>query len=352
MRERTPFPLLAGVRALLERRRRTGGVDADGSGAALSTTETPCDPLDQEEQLILSELGKGARLGSYVIERLIARGGMAWVFQARRLADDAPVALKVLRPRLAARSEFLDIFQREADGLAELDHPNVVSVFGRGVAQELHFMVMEYIDGASLEHLLLAGVELDVRQRLHLLREVCAGVAYLHSHGIVHGDLKPANVLVGHDGAVKLTDFGLARWLWESAQNNGFSAARCCTPAYAAPEILRGGEPTPASDIFALGVTFYKLFTGSFPWRPELLEMGYCHPPVQGEAESCGEGEPMAAADPASHNGNGRHAGSQAAGDWQALQAVLERALAPEPADRYPTVGHLWAAVEFALNPS
>lgn len=286
-----------------------------------ATPETPTTPLDAEEARILSELVPGERLGSYLIEELLARGGMAWVFRGRRLADDAPVALKVLRPKLAAQSEFLDIFLREAETLAELDHPNVVKVWGRGMAKALHFLVMECVPGASLGHLLNEDVALSLAHYRHLVREICAGVSYLHGHGVVHGDLKPANVLVGSEGVVKLTDFGLAQWLWESGRQSE-TVVRYCTPMYAAPELLSGkGSPSVASDIFALGVTFYRLFAGTFPPRPDF----------DGAKADTGQQEPSLNELPAE------------------IQRILERAMAPDPADRYPTVGHLRAELEFAL---
>lgn len=322
----SPFPLLMGILS-----RRAAG-DASPASTATSTTEqkdstTPSSPLDEDERQVLEALGEGERIGSYVVESLLARGGTAWVFRGRRLADDAPVALKILRPKLAARSEFLDVFQREAEALFELDHPNIVTVFGRGVARELHFLVMEYVDGSSLEHLLLAGVDLTKTQQLHLVREICAGVSYLHANGVVHGDLKPANVLVGSDGSVKLTDFALARWIWHSRPALQDVVLRCCTPAYAAPELLREcAEPSPSTDIYALGVTFYKLFTGQFPQRGETngaTTTGMPHDPAPATQNTLPLAEP--------------------------LNSILERAMAPDPADRYPTVGHLRAALEFAL---
>lgn len=276
---------------------------------------TPALALDAEELARLRQLEPGTRVGSYIIDRRLACGGTAWVFRATRLADDAPVALKALRPKLADRSEFLEIFRREADGLAELDHPNIVQVYGHYVASGLHLLVMEYLEGASLEHILRCGAPLDLRQRHYLIQEICAGVAYLHSHGIVHGDLKPANILVGATGQVKLTDFGLARWVWHAGPHPQ-PVVRCCTPAYAAPELLRDETPpSPATDIYALGVTFRKLLRA-------------------GEATT---------QDPSSSTSQP----SQPLPD--ALEHVLQRATANDPAQRYPTVGHLRAELEAAL---
>ncbi|MCX7625919.1 MAG: serine/threonine protein kinase [Candidatus Sumerlaeaceae bacterium] len=329
MGDRSPFPGWGGLlgRVGLRVRQQRATVAELGDPAA---PETPTTPLDAEEASIFSELGPGERLGSYIIEDLLARGGMAWVFRGRRLADDAPVALKVLRPKLAAQSEFLDIFLREAETLAELDHPNIVKVWGRGMARALHFLVMEYVAGASLGHIISDEVALSLAHYKHLVREICAGVSYLHGHGVVHGDLKPANVLVGSEGSVKLTDFGLAQWLWESGRQSEV-AVRYCTPMYAAPELLSGeGSPSVASDIFALGVTFLRLFGGTLPPRAPL-------DPASASVETF----------PIQQDTQGRHAPS---GLPPELERILDRAMAPDPADRYPTVGHLRAELEYALS--
>jgi serine/threonine protein kinase len=362
--------LLTGVLALLDPRKRNGGASNGSTNGSTAGCQTPTAPLDDEEKQILRQLGAGMRLGSYAIDERLACGGMAWVFRARRLADDAPVAIKILRPSLAARSEFLDIFLREAEALTQLDHPNVVTVYGRGVASGLHFLVMECVEGASLEHLLRAGVALDTRQRLHVVREVCSGVSYLHSSGVVHGDLKPANILVGADGAVKLTDFGLARWLWRSGPETS-KFVRCFTPAYAAPELLAGtAEPSPGTDIFALGVTFYKLLTGQFPERPELEELAAAAIATGDPASDSGSSY---AAHDSREGGNGstteppsdelqmpaqsvEDPATPAVGKRgelpEHLRRVFARALASNPEDRYPTVGHLRAELELAIEAS
>jgi serine/threonine protein kinase len=233
---------------------------AEGKECTGDANATPSAPLDSYEQQVLARLGKGERVGSYVIEKLIASGGMAWVFLASRLADDEHVALKILRPQLAEKREFLELFLQEANTLTEFDHPNIVTVYGHGVARELYFLVMEYIPGASLEHI-VRELSLSRTQLLHIVRHLCSAVSYLHKNGVIHGDIKPCNVLVSADGTVKLTDFGLAHWIWRSGLGKS-PALRCCTPAYTAPELLSGeASPSPATDIYSLGVTFYKLFT-------------------------------------------------------------------------------------------
>ncbi len=378
MGDRSPFPLLMGVLARLGSRKEDNGKGDSPSRQAVAGPETPTAPLDDDETRLLGDLRPGIRVGSYVLERRLACGGTAWVFRAHRLADDKSVALKILRPKLAQRSEFLDIFLREAEALAELNHPNVVSVYGRGVANELHFLVMEYVDGASLEHLLLDEVELNKTQQMHLVREICLGVGYLHANGVVHGDLKPANVLVGIEGSVKLTDFGLARWIWR-AGHDVEQVVRCCTPAYAAPELLAGtAMPSPATDIYALGVTFYKVLTGQLPARPELagpqaFEQTSANVVVSVAngggpgAPQVGEGDGLnpAVRKPGSESKAGpgvefdNAAGSISRPEGGALldkelpeplQRVLARAMAPDPDDRYPTVGHFRAELEFALQ--
>lgn len=362
--DRTPFPLLNGVLNLLAGATKE---QAEGKECTGDANATPSAPLDSYEQQVLATLGKGERVGSYVIEKLIASGGMAWVFLASRLADDEHVALKILRPQLAEKREFLELFLQEANTLTEFDHPNIVTVYGHGVARELYFLVMEYIPGASLEHI-VRELSLSRTQLLHIVRHLCSAVSYLHNNGVIHGDIKPCNVLVSADGTVKLTDFGLAHWIWRSGLGKS-PALRCCTPAYTAPELLSGeASPSPATDIYSLGVTFYKLFTGTFPPQAaEFIEHPTNHlengsrgvatavtpsssdtpasDPQAFGAEALGQGEPSAAS---------TYAPTTAADGAPAISPeidrILARALARDPSERYPTVGHLRAELERVLS--
>jgi len=221
-------------------------------------------------------------IGPYRIEERVGGGSFGSVFRARDLALDREVALKILRPGSPAPAAAL---LAEARAAAALSHVNVCAVYAVDSSLGAPMIVMEYVAGRSLSRLLEEG-PLPREQAAALGRQIAQGMAAAHAEGVVHGDLKPANVLVTPAGTVKIVDFGLARRgvlgpsyaqaqgddtvLWDLSQAGGISG----TPAYMAPEQARGEPATPASDIFSLGVMLYEMVTGQ-PAREEgnLLEL-------------------------------------------------------------------------------
>ena len=214
----------------------------------------------------------GTRIGPYLVLRLLGRGGVSSVFLVRR--DDEQfqkkLALKLVR-RGMDTADILNRFRSERQILANLDHPNIARFFDGGTTNDgLPYFVMEHIEGKPITQY-CDEKQLNLKQRLGLVRKVCAAVQIAHRNLIVHRDLKPSNILVTAEGVPKLLDFGIAKLLnpeWSAGTIIATShTAKLMTPGYASPEQVRGGPITTASDIYALGVLFYELLTGQRPYR-------------------------------------------------------------------------------------
>jgi eukaryotic-like serine/threonine-protein kinase len=210
----------------------------------------------------------GRQLGAWRLVSLIGAGGMGQVFEAER-ADgqfEQQVAVKVMREGLHDET-LIARFKAERQILASLDHANLAKVLDGGVTDEgLPYFVMERVAGEPID-LHCRRLRLDLRSRLMLFRTVCQVVHYAHQKGVVHRDLKPGNVLVTADGAVKLLDFGIAKRLQDAAPERTATQQRVMTLEYASPEQVRGGEVTAASDVYALGVVLYRLLTDASPYE-------------------------------------------------------------------------------------
>lgn len=203
-------------------------------------------------------------LRRYRVDAFIGRGGMAEVYRAWDAKRSVNVALKVLNEDLAADYVFLRRFIREARALELLQHPNVIRFFGLEEADDLAFLVMEYIDGLTLRRQLkLLGRPLTLPEALAVLQPVCRALNYAHQMGIFHCDVKPANIFIDRSGRVVLGDFGISR-LTESATVT-FSTPG--TPAYMAPEQCRGEEVDARTDVYSLGITAFELLTLDRPFR-------------------------------------------------------------------------------------
>jgi serine/threonine-protein kinase len=214
-----------------------------------------------------------ARIGRYEVEALLGQGGMGAVYKARDPELDRTVAVKTVSPVLLSseelRREYLERFRREARAAGRLSHPNIVSVYDLGVDGDTVFFVMEYVPGVSLETILKENPVLPVSQALSIVEQVASGLEEAHRQGIVHRDVKPANVFIDERGRVKLGDFGVARIEGSELTQAGVGLG---TPGYSAPEVLRGGPATARSDVFALGVLAYRLFSGKRPFQGTLPE--------------------------------------------------------------------------------
>lgn len=209
----------------------------------------------------------GTKLGQYEIIELIGKGGMGVVYKARQLTLDRIVALKILSPSLSKNSEFLERFHREAKVLAELNHPNIVSIYDKGIENDMVFFVMEYVDGVSLRKLISDKV-LSPEEALKLVPQMCDALDYAHSQGIVHRDIKPENILIDKKGRVKITDFGIARIIQgtQAASSLTQTDITMGTYDYMAPEQrLNPKIVDQRADIYSMGVIIYEMLTGELP---------------------------------------------------------------------------------------
>jgi eukaryotic-like serine/threonine-protein kinase len=211
----------------------------------------------------------GQTIGGYTIVSLIGRGGMGEVYLAKDRELHRQVALKFVHRSMASQ-ELIRHFKREEHLLASLNHPNIAQLYGSGLTTDgIPFFAMEYIEGESLDRY-CEQHSLPTSARLELFRKVCGAVSYAHQHLVVHRDLKPANIRVTAGGEPKLLDFGIAKLLETEGQSRidpTLTLRGVMTPEYASPEQIEGDTITTASDVYSLGVIFYKLLTGQSPYR-------------------------------------------------------------------------------------
>ena len=198
-------------------------------------------------------------LDRYRIVGLIGRGGMGDVYRADDLTLGQPVALKFLSEKQAWSEELRKRFLEEVRLARDVSHPSICRVFDVGEVDGQIFLTMEYVDGEDLTSLLLRVGRLPSEKAIEIARQLCAGLAAVHERGIVHRDLKPGNVMIDGRGAVKIADFGLAGVLEAGDESTGEIIG---TPAYMAPELTEGKNPSVESDIYALGLVLYEIFTG------------------------------------------------------------------------------------------
>ena len=201
-------------------------------------------------------------IGRYQVKGVIGHGAMGMVYLAEDPLLKRRLAVKVVRAIGEERDKALERFKREAEISAQLNHPNIVTVYDVGEEPELGpYLVMEYVEGACLGKFVRDG-SLDLETRFGILIQAMRALRTAHRHAIVHRDVKPDNLLLAEDGRVKLMDFGIAKTMAPRLTSAGEFLG---SPAYSAPEVLKGGEPTPSSDRYAFAVTAFELLTGTLP---------------------------------------------------------------------------------------
>jgi len=294
-------------------------------------------------------LEEGARIGPYRLDGLLGRGGMGTVYRAVR-ADgqhEREVALKVIRPGLYS-DNIAQRFRAERQILASLEHPGIARLYDSGLSGDGRpYFAMERVDGTPLgRYCEEAACSID--QRLRLFEKVADAVAHAHRTLVVHRDLKPSNMLVTADGAPKLLDFGIAKLLDDEAIADApvtRTGRPLMTPAYAAPEQVRGEAITPATDVYALGVVLYELLTGRRPYRfekrtPSHIEEVICE--TRPEPPSTAATRQDAAADTQESSSSAlpppAHLKRRLRGD---LDRIIMKALRKEPARRYASAAEL-----------
>ncbi len=219
----------------------------------------------------------GQKLGSYSLEKELGSGAMGTVYRARNDKTGQRVAIKVLSFGLGQNKKARERFEREIDVLSQLDHPNIVKYVNHGRYQGTEYVAMEFIDGETLDGVMLRRGRFTWEEVVEMGRQVCSALQHAHHQGIVHRDLKPSNLMITRDGRVKITDFGIAKDLDET----GLTSAHCTvgTAAYMSPEQCRGEKHlTHRSDLYSLGVVLYELLTGEKPFKAETpMEMFMLH---------------------------------------------------------------------------
>ena len=261
-------------------------------------------------------------LGQYLVEEFIASGGMGAVFRVRDLKRNVHLAMKTLHSELAEDASVMRRFQREALALSTLTHPHIVRTYGLYQSDGLVFLLQDYIDGFSLKGLLnkqASGI-LPLPEMMTVMKALCSALGFAHASGVIHCDIKPANVMVDRSGKVYLTDFGIAR----HAESTTTTLATAGAPAYMAPEQILGQPVTAATDIYSLGVLLFECLTGRRPF-------------LGNEPSAAGAGETTADRLRYAHlrlpppNPSAVNPAIPAH-----LAAVIQKSLAKQPSQRYP----------------
>ena len=204
----------------------------------------------------------------YEVLELVGTGGMSSVYKSHDQLLERNVALKVLHPHFGDDDEYVERFRREARAVAQLSHPNIVTVIDRGDAEGHQFIVFEFIDGENLKELVNRTGPLPVRRAVELAIAIADGLAFAHQHGLVHRDVKPQNILLNGEGEAKVTDFGIARSL-DVERGVTQTGTVLGTSNYLSPEQASGKPVTPATDVYSLGVVLYELLTADVPFPGE-----------------------------------------------------------------------------------
>jgi eukaryotic-like serine/threonine-protein kinase len=250
----------------------------------------------------------------YELEELVGSGGMSSVYRAHDALLERHVAIKILHEHVGRDAEQVERFKREARAVAQLSHPNIVTVIDRGERQGRQFIVFEYVEGENLKQLVVRSGALPVRRALELAIEVARGLAYAHAHGLVHRDVKPQNVLVPDGGQAKVTDFGIVQTI--DVEGLTKSGSVIGTSHYIAPEQAQGGTVDERTDVYALGAVLYELLTGGVPYDGDnfvSVALKHVNDVVPGAGEHRPELSPR-------------------------LDAAVRRAMAKDPDDRFESM--------------
>lgn len=225
---------------------------------------TQADPASTPAQPPLTPDELAPHFPQLDIIECLGRGGMGVVYKARQKSLNRLVALKLLAPERVTEAKFAERFSREAQALAALNHPSIVTIYDFGEAGGFYFLLMEFVDGVNLRQAMKAG-RFTPEQALAVVPPVCEALQYAHEHGIVHRDIKPENLLLDKDGRVKIADFGIAKMLGEEAGVGLDESQPAGTPEYMAPEQKDHQRTDHRADIYSLGVVLYEMLTGELP---------------------------------------------------------------------------------------
>ena len=266
----------------------------------------------------------------YQLEGKLDSGGMATVYLARDLTLERSVAIKILRADYSKDPAFRERFRQEAKAAANLSHSNIVTIHDFGFDHNRLFIIMEYVPGSTLKNQIDKRGRFTIREAIPLIVQACAGVGYAHRAGLVHCDIKPHNILVSPDQRVKVTDFGIAHAL-ASIHPGERTDVVWGSPQYFSPEQASGKAPSPASDVYGLGVILYEMVTGQLPFSAQTsVELAQLHRNI--------DPKPPRQINPAISPD---------------LDHIILKVLSKEPSARYRTADQLGRVlITFAENPS
>ncbi len=204
------------------------------------------------------------RIGTYEIKEVLGKGGMGTVYRAMDLSLSREVALKVINPDLSQNPSLMKRSRNEALAMARLSHPKIVVIYNFSSEADLHYIVMEYVQGKNLSQIIKGAGALPWNRAFALFSQILTAIDYAHGQGIIHRDIKPSNFIVQSDGMLKVTDFGIAKVFGgEELTRAGTTLG---TSRYMSPEQILGQPVGPASDIYSLGITLYEMVTGRVPF--------------------------------------------------------------------------------------
>jgi serine/threonine protein kinase len=265
--------------------------------------------------------------GRYEIMSRIGGGGMALVYKGHDMLLHRKVAIKVLRQQFVHDDEFIHRFRREAQSAASLSHPNVVSIYDVGKEDDIHYIVMEYVEGKTLKDLIQERAPLPLGEAVHTSIQIADALEHAHQNQIIHRDIKPHNILIGKNGRVKVTDFGIARAVTSTTIT--YTGSVIGSVHYFSPEHAKGVITGEKSDIYSLGIVMYEMLTGELPFTAESpISVALMH--LQDKVKPPREINPIIP---------------------QSLENIILRSMAKNPSGRYSSAHLLLEDLETCLDP-
>jgi serine/threonine protein kinase/beta-lactam-binding protein with PASTA domain len=266
--------------------------------------------------------------GRYEIITRIGGGGMALVYKAQDILLNRNVAVKVLRQQFVHDEEFIRRFRREAQSAASLSHPNVVSIYDVGQEEDTHYIVMEYIEGHNLNEIIIERAPLQADEAVRIAMQICDALEHAHQNHIIHRDIKPHNILIGKNGRVKVTDFGIARAVTSSTITQTGSVVG--SVHYFSPEHAKGVSTGEKSDLYSLGIVLYQMLTSKLPFFGESpISVALKH--LQEEFEEPKKVNPHIP---------------------QSVENVILRAMRKNPSERYQSAREMLTDLDTCLKPN